>query len=128
MKQPFNTKISVFKSLFDSKETPFEQSIIDIYERIKIGNVHERSLIDMYENDPKINRIRWRLLNNQRSAILPCKMCDDQQGASPGTVKWMNKVKNLDIYRHGIIPSAREGAKYDDELRGTEMRPIFIEE
>jgi MoaA/NifB/PqqE/SkfB family radical SAM enzyme len=96
--------------------------------QIKIGNVHERSLIDMYENDPKINRIRWRLLNNQRSTILPCKMCDDQQGASPGTVKWMNQIKNLDIYRHGIIPSAREGAKYDDELRGTEMRPIFIEE
>jgi hypothetical protein len=49
MKKPFNTKISVFKSLFNSKETPFEQSIIDIYERIKIGN---EPLIN------KINNIR----------------------------------------------------------------------
>ena len=49
MKQPFNTKISVFKSLFNSKETPFEQTIIDIYERIKIGN---EPLIN------KINKIR----------------------------------------------------------------------
>jgi len=49
MKQPFNTKISVFKSLFDSKETPFEQTIIEVFERIKKGN---KPLIE------KIERIR----------------------------------------------------------------------
>ena len=96
--------------------------------QIKIGNVHERSLMDMYEKDPKLNRIRWRLLNKQRDAILPCKMCDDQQGGRPNTVKVINKLKHTDTYRVGIISYAREGATYDDELSGIEMRPVFVEE
>jgi len=96
--------------------------------QIKIGNVHDRSLIDMYENDPKLNRIRWRLLNNNRSAILPCKTCDDKQGESKNSIHWINKIKSLDVYKQGIIPSAKVGAIYDDELTGIEMRPVFIEE
>ena len=30
-------KISVFKSLHNTKDTPFEQDIIDVYTRIKEG-------------------------------------------------------------------------------------------
>lgn len=38
MREPFNTKISVFKNLFSSKDTPFSLTITDVYERIKEGN------------------------------------------------------------------------------------------
>lgn len=38
MRKPFNTKISVFKNLFSSKDTPFSLTITDVYERIKEGN------------------------------------------------------------------------------------------
>ena len=38
MKEPFNTKVSVFKNLFNAKDTPFSLTITDVYERIKIGN------------------------------------------------------------------------------------------
>ena len=30
-------KISVFKSLFNSKETPYTQDVVDVYNRIKEG-------------------------------------------------------------------------------------------
>lgn len=49
MKEPFNTKISLFKSLFESKDIPFDLGLTDVYSRIKKGN---DTLID------KINKIR----------------------------------------------------------------------
>lgn len=49
MKEPFNTKISVFKSLFESKDVPFDISLTDVYSRIKTGN-------DILKD--KINKIR----------------------------------------------------------------------
>jgi len=49
MKEPFNTSFSVFKNLFDSKDTPYTQSLLDVYKRIKQGNA---ALID------KIHKIR----------------------------------------------------------------------
>ncbi|RZJ89012.1 MAG: hypothetical protein EOO20_12075 [Chryseobacterium sp.] len=38
MKESFNTKISLFKSLFESKDVPFDASLSDVYSRIKKGN------------------------------------------------------------------------------------------
>lgn len=38
IEEPFNSKISVFKNLFNSKETPFSLTITDVYERIREGN------------------------------------------------------------------------------------------
>jgi len=49
MKQPINPKFSVFKELLNAKDTPFEQSLTEIYNRIKVGN---KILID------KIDKIR----------------------------------------------------------------------
>ncbi len=34
----YNPKISVFRSLFNSKETPFTLEAIEVYNRIKQGN------------------------------------------------------------------------------------------
>ena len=42
-------KVSVFKNLFSSKDTPYELTIHEIYQRIKVGNVELIS---------KINKIR----------------------------------------------------------------------
>jgi hypothetical protein len=42
-------KVSVFKNLFSSKDTPYELTIHDIYQRIKVGN---------HELISKINKIR----------------------------------------------------------------------
>jgi hypothetical protein len=49
MKIPFNSKISVFKNIFEVKDTPYEMSVTDIHARIKNGYPE---LID------KINKIR----------------------------------------------------------------------
>ena len=37
MKEPYINNITLFRSLFDSKETPYIISIEDVYERIKTG-------------------------------------------------------------------------------------------
>ena len=37
MKTPFNTEISIFKNLFNSKETPFNFQLTDVFTRIKEG-------------------------------------------------------------------------------------------
>ena len=49
MKVPFNSKISVFKNIFEVKDTPYEMTVTDIHARIKNGYPE---LID------KINKIR----------------------------------------------------------------------
>lgn len=46
MKEPFRTKISIFKDLYKSKDTPFTLDIKDVYLRIKKGNA---PLIDKIE-------------------------------------------------------------------------------
>jgi hypothetical protein len=38
MKSPINPIFSVFKELLNAKDTPFDQSLLDIYKRIKEGN------------------------------------------------------------------------------------------
>ena len=137
----FNNRAGVFseESVKEPCFHPMRQIFIDYHGnyqmccndwkyQIIIGNVHERSLMDMYENDDKLNRIRWRLMNGDRNAILPCSVCDDKQGGRPQSLRVIKKVKNQDPYKFIICPSSRKGARFDDELKGVEMRPIFVEE
>lgn len=85
--------------------------------QIKIGNVHERSLVDMYINDPKLNRIRWFLLNKQRSPILPCAKCDDIQGATKQSMAVAQRFKKSLCYKAHVVPSATVGKVYDLGLK-----------
>ena len=97
--------------------------------QIKIGNVHERSLMDMYRNDPKLNRIRWSLINNRRKDILPCARCDDGQGSSATTKEAIRKFKETPIYRgHVAKIASQEGSKYAKELLGGNFIPVYQED
>lgn len=85
--------------------------------QIKIGHVLKRGLIDMYLNDPKINRIRWSLLNNERERIKPCSMCDDNQGGKPNTLRLIEEFKNTDTYRYHVTKIAGStGLMYRESL------------
>lgn len=105
------------RQIFIDYDGNYQMCCNDWSYQIKIGNIHERSLIDMYLNDPKLNRIRWRLINKDRGAILPCAMCDDIQGATLGTVNTIDRFKQTRGYQEHVIPIARIGRDYDDALR-----------
>ena len=97
--------------------------------QIKIGNVHERSLMDMYENDPKLQRIRWSLLNGRREDILPCKSCDDRQGTRKDTLRIISNFKETDEYKFGVCKSAGQVSQETRrELRGHDLIPIYEED
>lgn len=104
------------RQIFIDFEGNYQMCCNDWSSQIKIGNVNERSLIDMYLNDPKINRIRWRLLNKDRTTILPCAMCDDIQGATTQTMKVIEKFKTSRGYKEHVIPLARLGKQFDKGL------------
>lgn len=104
------------RQIFIDYEGNYQMCCNDWSSQIKIGNVNERSLIDMYLNDPKINRIRWRLLNKDRKTILPCYRCDDIQGATKGTIETVNKFKQSPIYKEHVVPLAKIGKSYDEGL------------
>lgn len=96
--------------------------------QIIIGNIHERSMVDMYLNDPKLNRIRWSLLNKRRSDILPCSRCDDSQGGSRNTVKTIEKFRQSNEYKFHVAKIAGgEGAKFRKELLGGDLIPVYQE-
>jgi len=64
MIEPFNTKISVFKELSDV-DTPFEQTLTDIYSRIKKGNetlIKKIEKIRSSKNTDEIDRIKKSLV------------------------------------------------------------------
>lgn len=105
------------RQIFIDFDGNYQMCCNDWLNQIKIGNVHERSLIDMFLNDPKINRIRWHLLNNRRNGILPCANCDDIQGGQKGTVEAINKFKQTDAYKRHVIPLAKAGRGYDENLK-----------
>ena len=97
--------------------------------QIKIGNVHERSLKEMYENDPKLQRVRWSLINGRRQDILPCKMCDDKQGTRPDTARLIRNLKETNEYKFGICKTAGQVSKeIKHELRGYDLIPIYEED
>lgn len=94
--------------------------------QIKIGNIHERSMIDMYVNDQKLNRIRWSLINGRRQDILPCKMCDDTQGISPRSIKMVETFKGTDIYKFHVCTLAAKASQEErEEVRGVNLIPIY---
>lgn len=105
------------RQIFIDFDGNYQMCCNDWLSQIKIGNVHERSLMDMYVNDPKLNRIRWRLLNRDRTKILPCDKCDDIQGATEGTIKVVNAFKQTRIYKEHLVPIAQIGRHYDDDLK-----------
>ena len=94
--------------------------------QIKIGNIHERGMIDMYLNDPKMNRIRWALLNGQRREILPCSMCDDDQGGKEPVRKVIDRFKQTNSYKFHVCKIAGStGVEYRTELKGAELIPVY---
>ena len=62
---PFNTKISVFKSLFEVKNVPFDLTITDVYSRIKKGNDILISKIDKIRNSTN----KEEVAENKRSLV-----------------------------------------------------------
>jgi len=60
MRSPFDTKFSVFKELLNSKETPFDHTLLEVYNRIKVGN---KILID------KIDKIRNSTDKEEREEV-----------------------------------------------------------
>ena len=86
--------------------------------QVKIGHVLERSLMDMYANDPKMNRVRWSLLNGRRDDVKPCSMCDDSQGANPKSKKTIDNFKQTDEYKFIVTKIAgEEGLAYRESLK-----------
>lgn len=105
------------RQIFIDFDGNYQMCCNDWLNQIKIGNVHDKSLMDMYVNDPKLNRIRWRLLNKDRTQILPCEKCDDIQG---GTVEGFKAVQNFvrsSTYKEHLIPLARLGRSFDEGLK-----------
>ena len=107
---------------------PMRQIFVDFYGnyqmccndwtyQIIIGNVHERSLIDMYVNDPKLNRIRWALINGRRDVIKPCSECNDCQGSKKRSKDIIAHFKTQPEYlQHVHKIASTEGVKYKEEL------------
>lgn len=105
------------RQIFIDFDGNYQMCCNDWSHQIKIGNVHERSLIDMYLNDPKLNRIRWQLLNKNRHSILPCAMCDDIQGATKPIAEAINDFKGTVVYKEHVVPLSRLGKSFDQGLR-----------
>lgn len=101
------------RQIFIDFDGNYQMCCNDWLSQIKIGNVHERSLVDMYINDPKINRIRWKLINKDRISILPCAKCDDIQGATIQAEKAIAKFRNTIAYKEHVIPLAKVGRVFD---------------
>lgn len=105
------------RQIFIDFDGNYQMCCNDWSSQIKIGNVHERSLMDMYVNDPKLNRIRWRLLNKDRTQILPCERCDDIQGATMASTKAVEVFTKSRTYKEHVVPLARLGKAFDEGLK-----------
>lgn len=127
----FNNRAGFFDQKINKSPCwhPMRQIFIDYYGnyqmccndwkyQIIIGNVHERSLLDMYVNDPKLNRIRHSLINGNREAIKPCSMCDDVMGSHKSTLGQINRFKKTKEYKHHVTKIAgTEGVVFKQQLR-----------
>lgn len=69
MKTPFTTKISIFKDLYKSKDTPFKLTITDVFKRIKNGN---DVLIDKISKirDEKISKDEKNKIKSSLMAVM----------------------------------------------------------
>jgi len=62
MKQPYLANVTIFKSLFDSKETAFVLSIEDVYQRIKTGVGGIKELVEQIrQQTDKDNNLKKQL-------------------------------------------------------------------
>lgn len=105
------------RQIFIDYEGNYQMCCNDWTHQIKIGNVHEKSLIDLYINDPKLNRIRQRLIVGQRSEILPCSKCDDVQGKTKVTTSIITFFRQSDHYKNHVAKIAgNEGKNYRQDL------------
>lgn len=117
------------RQIFVNYHGDYQMCCNDWKYQITIGNVHERSLVDMYENDPKLHRIRWSLINGRRQDILPCSMCDDIQGTRKDSKKLIARFKGTDVYKHRIAKVAGQVSKETiQSLRGYDLIPIYEED
>lgn len=105
------------RQIFINYEGKYQMCCNDWTYQIEIGDVLERDLWDMYIHDPKLNRIRWNLVNGRRSAIKPCSQCDDQQGLGPKMQKTYDRFKTEDTYKFVVCPSSTKGKIYDEQIK-----------
>jgi hypothetical protein len=68
MKQPYLANVTIFKSLFDSKETAFVLSIEDVYQRIKTGVGGTKELVNSIRQET--NKDSRNELKKKLKAIL----------------------------------------------------------
>lgn len=106
------------RQIFVDYEGDYQMCCNDWLHKIVIGNVHERSLIDMYCHDPKLHTIRDHLLNSRRSEILPCSKCDDRQGISKESTKIMEFFRGTKLYNEYMCSVVKkEGHLYSEDLK-----------
>lgn len=115
------------RQIFINYDGNYQMCCNDWTYQVSIGNVLEHNLWDMYLNNPKIQRIKWALLNGNRKDIKPCSMCDDAQGRK--SVKSIERVKSTNEYKHHLVKIAStDGLKYKEELRGSDYIPISFKD
>jgi len=90
------------RQIFINYDGDYQMCCNDWLHKITIGNVHERSLINMYCRDEKLHTIRNHLVNGNRSAILPCSKCDDIQGGHKKTIHVMEFFKGTRVYKEYV--------------------------
>lgn len=105
------------RQIFINYEGKYQMCCNDWTYQIEIGDILERDLFEMYCHDPKLNRIRWQLVNGRRSAIKPCSMCDDQQGLGKKMQGTYDRFRQADTYRQIVCPASIKGKQYDEQLR-----------
>jgi organic radical activating enzyme len=115
------------RQIFINYKGDYQMCCNDWTYQITIGNVLENNLWDMYLNNPKMQRIKWALLNGNRKDVLPCSMCDDSQGGRAAGA--ISRVKASSEYRYHLVKIAStEGTKFKEELRGSDYIPITLKD
>lgn len=115
------------RQIFISYKGDYQMCCNDWTTQVTIGSVLENNLWDMYLNNPKMQRIKWALLNGNRGDILPCSKCDDGQGGK--AKKTIDRVKKYPEYKYHIVKIAGStGKEYKEELRGSDYIPISIQD
>lgn len=130
MKYQFNNRAGFFsdemldapcfhpmRQIFIDYNSNYQMCCNDWNSQIILGNILERDMIDIYLNDPKLARIRWMLMNTGRRDILPCSRCNDSQGNKKDCHRTIKIYKRSKSYKFHLIPLAREGKIYDDDLK-----------
>lgn len=115
------------RQIFINYDGNYQMCCNDWTTQVAIGSVLEHNLWDMYLNNPKMQRIKWALLNGNRKDVLPCSMCNDSQGKrSQGAI---DRVKSSNEYKYHLVKIAStEGTKYKGELRGSDFIPISFKD